>query len=66
MNKIQDKNIEIKRAPEEPPRFKFEKFNHQDKYIEFAGVSEKKLLWKKSKIKKLKLNYKRKMKTNKK
>jgi hypothetical protein len=40
MNKIQEKNIEIKRAPEEPPGFKFEKFNHQDKYIEFAGVSE--------------------------
>ena len=40
MNKIQDKNIEIKRAPEEPPGFKFEKFNHQDKYIQFAGVSE--------------------------
>ena len=41
MNKIQEiKNIEIKRALEEPPGFKFEKFNHQDKYIQFAGVSE--------------------------
>ena len=40
MNKIQDKNIKIKRALEEPPGFKFEKFTHQDKYIQFAGVSE--------------------------
>ena len=40
MNEIQEKNIEIKRPPEDPPGFKFEEFNHQDKYIEFAGVRE--------------------------
>jgi DNA repair exonuclease SbcCD nuclease subunit len=40
MNKIQEKNIEIKRELEEPPGFKFQELSHQDKYIKFAGVSE--------------------------
>ena len=41
MNKIQETNkSKIKRAQKEPPGFKFEEFNHQNKYIKFAKVSE--------------------------